>query len=175
MPSSHALDISPFQDSIKNYCKREPSASLVTQCFVDAGKKMRAFQEFISRGDTDGVLKFCADASKGDGDFVYYSLLKCAVSVSKKKSSHPFPRWVGVELVIEKFRSEWVSLCFAKLGPEVNTCVQKQQQGFFAFLSEYESLKEGDDVLFGKISRCVNTANLKRTDFSNYLRCRSVY
>lgn len=171
-PPSFALDIAPFQESAKSYCQKEPNSKLMQSCLLEAGRNIGKFQVLVSRNENTEIFKFCSESSKMDSEFALYSLLKCSLVVSEKKKLHPFPRWVGVDLIVGKFRAEWVSNCFSRYGQDVNDCVQRQRQGFFAFLSDYESLTESDQKEFDLISQCVEVNDLKKTDFSRYVSCK---
>ena len=170
--SAFSLDIDLFRESALSHCKKEPSSNLVKDCLIESGETMGKLQSLFRDGELKGVVSLCSGSVAMNTKDSLYNLMNCVVEIEERKKSHPYPFLVGVELLVDDFRAEWVANCFKSVGKSVSGCVQSQQQGFFLFVSDFNAINIDERLELSKVLTCVNLNEIKKTDFSLYKNCR---
>lgn len=167
---SASIDWDALKRDVVEYCQREPSKDLSVRCMVEAGRKVSTLDDALNSDSGPRIVSQCARWSSASENPSYH-LLNCVAIHYPLLISSPNPLWADLNLRRNEFRAEWVSRCFASVGPAVSDCVAKQEAGFSLFWNDYTNLAPGDSVGSNRIGSCVGR-NLSQYDFSKYAHCR---
>jgi len=169
--SAKIIDIEPFKKSVISYCSNEANFILKKECLVFSGNRLVEFKFMIQNDDDLEFVKVCSDSINLDSPTSLYELLICSVNQKYFNENHPSPIYSSWILNKRELRTEWITICSKENKLDVSSCLESIENSFNYFWQDYINAKTKDDVRL--ISRCINQ-NFKKTNFLNYLSCKSM-